>query len=662
MLLSPRLLVRLAISLILLPAVLLADPRQTLDALFKTKQFKETAVSPDGARTAWIEIQQNADRTESNNTTILVLDPGAKAPRRVTAGNADAPLCAEGSLAWSPDGAQLAFISDREASGQSQLYVVPAAGGVARKLTLLTGHLARPQWSPDGKTIALLFVANVTRALGAVEAAAKSVGEINEVIDEQRLTLVDVATGRVNPISPADTFVYEYDWSPDSREIAYSAAKGSGDNNWWIARLYAIDVASTVVRELVTPQTQIAVPRWSPDGKTIAFIQGLMSDAGSTGGDIYTVSAKGGLAQNITPGRKGSPAWLKWLPGSDRLLFTERVNGSTAIGELFLATGKTESLWQGDESFKGNDDDDLSLGASADGKITALIRHAWDRAPEVWAGPVGQWSAKTHANAAAKPLWGKSASIEWTSDGQRVQGWLLYPANYDAKQRYPMIVSIHGGPASQRSPTWPAAAFDLSAMAAEGFFVFFPNPRGSYGQGEAFTAANTRDFGHGDLRDVLAGVDEIIKRLPVDGNRLGVGGWSYGGYMTMWTVTQTNRFRAAVAGAGIANWQSYYGQNLIDQWMIPYFGASVYADPAVYEKSSPMKFINAVKTPTLIVVGDSDAECPAAQSQEFWHALKTLGVKTKLVIYENEGHHFRNPTHIEDRLARTITWFNENLR
>ncbi len=269
--LSPRLR-RLAPSFIFLPVALLADPKQTLDVLFKVQQFKETAVAPDGTRMAWVETQQNADRTESNNTTIFVLDPGAQEPRRVTVGDAPA-ACAEGSLAWSPDGTQLAFLSDRGQTGQSQLYVVPAAGGAARKLTLLTGHLARPQWSPDDRTIALLFVANVTRALGAVEAAAKSVGEISEVIDEQRLTLVDVATGRISTISPADTFVYEYDWAPDSREIAYTAAKGSGDNNWWIARLYAIDVTTSAVRELTVPQTQIAVPRWSPDGKTIAFIR-----------------------------------------------------------------------------------------------------------------------------------------------------------------------------------------------------------------------------------------------------------------------------------------------------------------------------------------------------------------------------------------------------
>src|SRR5438876_639738 len=164
------------------------------------------------------------------------------------------------------------------------------------------------------------------------------------------------------------------------------------------------------------------------------------------------------------------------------------------------------------------------------------------------------------------------------------------------------------------------------------------------------------------LRDTLAGVDAAMAKYPIDPARLGVTGWSYGGYMTMWTVTQTNRFRGAVAGAGIANWQSYYGQNLIDQWMIPFFGASVYDDPAIYEKSSPIHYIKNVKTPTLVIVGERDAECPSSQSYEFWHALKTLGVPTQLIIYPGEGHLFIDPKNQADRTDQTVAWFDKYLR
>jgi dipeptidyl aminopeptidase/acylaminoacyl peptidase len=189
-----------------------------------------------------------------------------------------------------------------------------------------------------------------------------------------------------------------------------------------------------------------------------------------------------------------------------------------------------------------------------------------------------------------------------------------------------------------------------------------PNPRGSFGNGEAFTRANVKDFGYGDLRDILSGVDEAIKIAPIDSTRLGITGWSYGGYMTMWAVTQTNRFKAAMAGAGIANYQSYYGENKIDQWMIPFFGKSVYDDPEVYARSSPITFIKKAKTPTLVIVGDSDGECPTPQSYEFWHALKTLGVETQLVVYEHEGHMFIKPEHRRDRIRRTVAWFDAHLQ
>ena len=242
-----------------------------------------------------------------------------------------------------------------------------------------------------------------------------------------------------------------------------------------------------------------------------------------------------------------------------------------------------------------------------------------------------------------------------------MQGWLVYPEHFDPAKKYPLVVEIHGGPAGMRAASWPGSHFDMSVMAGLGYFVFFPNPRGSYGGGEEFTKANVKDFGGGDLRDILAGVDAVVKKTPIDESRIGVTGWSYGGYMTMWTVTQTQRFSAAVAGAGIANWHSYYGQNSIDEWMIPYFGASVYDDPAVYAKSSPITFIKQVKTPTLVVVGERDGECPAPQSFEFWHALKTLNVPSELVVYAGEGHSFRDAKNRLDVLRRTLAWFEEYL-
>jgi dipeptidyl aminopeptidase/acylaminoacyl peptidase len=628
---------------------------QLLSTVSATTQYRETAISPDGRYLAWIANLRNPDHTDSRNSEIFLLD--LSKPRATAQKISQSKPHAEHSIAWSPDSRQFAFLSDADKPGQLELYIQDAGSSSARKITSLTGFLAMPRWSPDGQKIALLFTENAPRAAGPLEAATKDAGVVEEHIYEQRLTLINARTGKADPISPADTYVYEYDWAPDSDRLAYTAAKGSGDNNWWIAQLYTISAASGEVHPVYRPALQIANPQWSPDGKSIAFIGGIMSDEGSTGGDIFTIPAVGGTdPHNATPERKSSPSWIRWLP-SGKILFTETIDGGTAIATLDPASGTAETLWSGSETLRGGDG---AISASGDGRTIAAIRSSWTLAPEVWAGSPNDWAQRTHANDALKPLWGKTENLHWKNDEFDVEGWLMYPVNYDPAKKYPMVVSVHGGPAAAKKPAWPSA-FDMTLLSSQGYFVLFPNPRGSFGEGEAFTKANVKNFGDGDLRDIMLGVDRVILTLPVDPNRLGIAGWSYGGYMTMWAITQTHRFHAAVAGAGIANWQSYYGENLIDQWMIPYFGSTVYNNPPVYAKSSPINFIRNVKTPTLIAVGDSDAECPAPQSYEYWHALKTLGIKTELVIYPGEGHAIRKPEHVQDLLERTIHWFHDNL-
>jgi len=349
----------------------------------------------------------------------------------------------------------------------------------------------------------------------------------------------------------------------------------------------------------------------------------------------------------------------------DRILVIEYVGGGSAFSESSLADNSVRTIWKGPEGIHafGNFP---NLALSKDGKFAAAVRSTYNSPPEVFAGPLGKWHKFTNNNTGFQANWGKAESIEWTNEGFNIQGWLVPPAKVEPGKKYPMVVLIHGGPSGVTTSEWPASAgmsrAIIAALSARGYYVLLPNPRGSYGQGEEFTRANVKDFGGGDLRDILAGVDIATKKYPIDPARLGVTGWSYGGYMTMWTVTQTNRFRAAVAGAGIANWQSYYGQNLIDQWMIPFFGASVYDDPGVYEKSSPIRFIKNVKTPTLVIAGERDAECPSSQSYEFWHALKTLGVPTQLIVYPGEGHLFIKPAHQVDRMEQTVGWFDKYLK
>jgi dipeptidyl aminopeptidase/acylaminoacyl peptidase len=632
-----------------------------VDAFFAARTFAQTAIAPDGRKIAWVETLVGKDGAPDGNTTIYLADrDAAAAPSRISAVSGSLP-CAEGSVAWSSDSKNIAFLSDAARSGQLQLYVTGAAGGPAKKLTNVTGVLASPRWSPDSKSIAVLFTENVTRPAGPLASEPPETGEIKDAFFEQRLAVVDVTSGEMRQLSPEDMYVYEYDWSPDGRRLVVTAAHGNGDNNWWIAQIYAVDPGSlSPIKPLYKPSLQIARPVFSPDGGRIAFIEGLMSDEDSVGGDVFTIPSAGGKAQNATPEMKASANWLAWTPDGN-ILFAGSAEGDAEVAAVNPSNGQVSPIWRGREQLSaGAWGTNLSL--AADGKTLAVIRSSLGDPPEIWAGAVGSWKQITHRNSAVKPGWGETRSIRWKSDGYDVQGWLTYPKDFDPAKKYPMVVRVHGGPGEAVQSVWPDSWDFAIALAGSGYFVLQPNPRGSFGQGEAFTRANVRDFGYGDFRDILAGVDEALRVAPIDPNRLGLTGWSYGGFMTMWGVTQTNRFKAAMAGAGIANYQSYYGENKIDQWMMPFFGKSVYDDPEVYAKSSPINFVKKAKTPTLVIVGDSDGECPTPQSYEFWHALKSLGVETTLVVYEHEGHKFVNPEHQRDRIRRTVAWFDAHLR
>jgi dipeptidyl aminopeptidase/acylaminoacyl peptidase len=638
------------------------DPRiaQIVHSLEKVRNIRETDLSPDGNQLAW--------NVSGDGIELAPLDNPSH-PRHITA-CADGQKDPEDGLAWSPDSKHLAFFSDCTADHKTAIFIDdPASGAAPRQLAELNGYAKSLQYSPDGKYLSFLYVEGATRPSGALAAMKPPSGVIGvEGLEVQRVAAIDAASGELSQITPVGLHVYEFEWSPDTKELVYVAAPPPGENNWWIARLFTQAIGSEP-KVVFDPNStagplhglQIAVPRWSPDGSRIAFIGGLMSDQGSTGGDIYVIPSKGGEAKDVTPNRAGSAAWFEWLD-QQQLGIAEIKD---AQSHLFVWNMETQQ-----ESSEYNVTIPASVGAGrlmmrisvSNSNNIAFVESSFEHPPEVWAGEINNLRQITHYNDDLKPDWGKSESVTWENEGFHVQGWLLYLANYDPSKKYPLLVMVHGGPSSAVVPRWPGAGFGGAPFSALGYFVLMPNPRGSYGEGEKFTQANRKDFGYGDLRDILGGVDTVTHKFSVDPQRVGITGWSYGGFMTMFAVSQTHRFRAAVAGAGIANWQSYYGENSIDQWMIPFFGASVYDDPAVYAKSSAINFIKNVKTPTLVVVGDRDGECPAPQSFEFWHALRDQNVPTQLVVYPNEGHGFVNPEHRIDVLERSLAWFEEYMK
>ena len=623
-------------------------------------QFGEIALSPDGSLVASLEADLPENESQDVATSVLIRAVhGDHAPVRLRL-PCSGPDCIPSSLAWMPDSRRLAFVLQPSPTGPRAVYGVRADGGGLVRLLSFKGTLQDLRYGPDG-ALAVLATANAHKEPGATQAAAKLVGEIGAQQDEQRIATI--AGGAVHWQSPAGLYVYQYDWRPHGTrppEFVGTASPGNGDDNWWTARLY--DFSDGTERLLYAPpqRQQLADPVVSADGSRVAFIGGIMSDFGSTGGDAFVLPLDHpAQPANLTQGATATITSLSWSCGPD-LVGGSLAGPATQV--LALKPGVVPVvLWSGQA--------DLSptlygSGLSCGGGISATIRQTFTAPPEVQVGPIGHWRTLTHENAGRSAA-ARVQSIVWKSDQYQVQGWLLSPPDApDAMngRKDALIVNVHGGPSAAWTPYYLTPRGDTLFLLKAGYRVFLPNPRGSFGQGEAFAQANVRDFGHGDLRDIMAGIDAVERTVPVDDTRLGLTGYSYGGYMTMWTVTQTDRFRAAVAGAGISNWQSYYGENGIDQWMLPFFGASIYADPAIYAKSSPMTFITKVHTPTLEYAGDADVECPLPQTQEFYHALHTLGVPTQFVVYSGQGHGMKDPASSADANRRTLAWFDRYLK
>lgn len=623
--------------------------QSVLTSVFALHDYGSVGIAPHGGALVWQENFRPGGLQHPQMQSELFVEKIGSAPVRLTAGDGKA-FYDESQPVWSPDGRTIAFLSDAASAGQAQVYLAPVYGSGVKALTHLTGAVQALRWSPDGKYLAALCIPHPHRRSGALAAGARAVGVIGSVVDEQQLAIINAASGAVRYLTPANAYVYEYGWAPDSKRLAYTYAYGSGDNNWWIARL-AVASTAGAHRDLYKPPFQINDPQWSPDGKRIAIIGGVMSDFGPVGGDVYLVDPASGRVRDVTTGMPMNASSVRWISPGTLYMNAHRL-GAQHLYALNAKSGLLRPLTSAPESIG-------SWSVTPGGGSIALVRTSFMHPAEIWAGTPRQLHQITHANAGVPRLYDSARSLVWRSDRFNVQGWLLYPLHYDAHKRYPLVMIVHGGPSSASTPSYDSR--NAAALTSHGYFVLEPNPRGSYGQGAAFERANIKDFGYGDWRDDLAGLDASIKAASVDPKKLGLFGWSYGGYMGMWAETQTRRFRAIVAGAGIVNWQSYYGQNDIDQWMIPFFGASVYDDPAVYAKSSPITFIKNSHTPVLILQGERDEEVPAPQAFEFYHAMRTLGVPSQLVVYADEGHGPRKPENQIDILNRMVGWFAKYL-
>ncbi|MFN8497273.1 MAG: S9 family peptidase [Anaerolineae bacterium] len=634
-----------------------AAPRPTLDDILKVRLANDAQISPDGRAVAFAYGWMYKEKDHARRSAIWLADDNGA--RQFTAS-----LSCDRAPRWSPDGRQLAFISDRAKEGKYQLYVLDKAGGEARQVTDTRAEIKGPIWLPDGRLAAL-----AAEPLPEDVEKRRQEGEDAYVADDNfqwtRLYMVDLTSGALTPVSPPGMQVYEAVPAPDSGRWALVVSDDPRRDAWYRNRLVRLDGPEgepvTLYETSALPQGVSAAPAWSPDGRTVAFIAGAWSDEGAVAGDVWLVESDGAAACCLTPGIAASFGSVKWL--ADGRLLAAGIRD----GEGMLATigrdGTVTTLWQDLAALDAPFQARVSL--AADGRTFAVIREDPQHSRNVWLGAVdGEWRQLTHLQPEMEAFdIGRVENIHWTApDGLRVQGLLLTPAGQNG-ERVPLVVYVHGGPTGAWLPTFLGSAMVTGQLlAALGFAVLMPNPRGSVGMGRAYAEANHQDLGGGDLQDILAGVDHVIEMGVADPQRLGITGWSYGGYMTAWAITQTTRFKAAVVGAGIVNFDSHWGQNSIHNWQLVFFdGVSPLENPAAHRARSPWTYLAAAQTPTLILHGQNDTDVPVAQAHELYRGLRSLGVETQLVTYPREPHGLQERLHLRDMTERIVEWFRTHL-
>jgi dipeptidyl aminopeptidase/acylaminoacyl peptidase len=624
----------------------------TAQQAINTHGIGDLHFSPDGLRVAMTVSEPVKGATRLNH--IWMLNVTTKELRQFTAS-----AKSEDSPRWSPDGKKLAFLSDREES--RQIYTLTMDGGEALPLTKGKNGVQSFAWSPDGKQIAYLAQEPKTDDEEKKEKDKDDARVADKDEHHARVWLLDVESGKSRQVTSGKWQISEIEWMPDgSRLIA--AATNTPESDEYTSRVYAIAVADGKMTELAAPKGPFGRMRVSPDGKSIAFVGSRVD--GPSPHDLFVMSSEGGTPKNLSDKALDRPIGAyEWRP--DGSLFAEVQSGFKTNFVTIGADGAVKT-WPGSSLNPRAFDIDrsgkvISAGASAtraeelyEWKLDSSAANAGGASREALDYvPLSHFNDSWKEYALAKPEFVKYKSF----DGMEIEGAVLKPANYQAGTKYPMVVLVHGGPTgawSDSIETWG------QLLAAHGFLIFYPNVRGSTGYGHKFIEANRNDWGGADFKDVMAGVDYMIAQGAADPNRMGIGGWSYGGYMSEWAITQTTRFKAAVSGAGLANLASEFGTengSAYDEW---FFGTP-YENLDAFMKSSPVKYLKNAKTPTLILQGDADTTDPIGQSEELYRGLKHYGVEAEMVVYPREPHGLREEKHLMDRLNRIVAWYEGHL-
>jgi len=639
------------LPLLLIPVL---QAQWTPELSMKVKTVSTAVPSPDGKLAAWTETHAVMDGEKSESVTQVYLARTDGSGRiELTRGekSSNAP-------AFSPDSEWVFFASDR--SGKRNVYRIPVDGGEAEMLTNWTGTLAAFAISPNGK-----WVAFTGRMPDLDEDRAKREKRDFRVLNENphnnSLWMIPVEPdvhGRreVKKVAAGPYDIGGFDWSPNSQRIAYETRPTPDADDSRKSDILEADIETGDIRPMAATSSSESQPRYSPDGQYLAFVRSNLSAKRIDGSRIVLLTLADLKVRELPATPDESPSLDAWARDGSKIYFSEGLHTRAALYAMPVDGPPTVVFHPARGTF-GN-----AVIFNRTGTYAGLTMQTPDEPVEAYVMQVG--SMKPVRVSAAnvdlpKTGLGETRVIKWKAkDGKEIEGLLTLPVNYDKSKKYPLILNIHGGPSGAFNETFIGASglYPIASFAAHGWAVLRANPRGSTNYGLPFRAANLDDWGGADYQDLMSGVDYVIQTGVADPNKLAVMGWSYGGYMTNWVVTQTNRFKCAAAGAGISSLISMWGTNDIPTTLDDYFEGTWYEQPERYVRMSPLAHVGNAVTPQLFLHGEADIRVPTSQGYEMYHALTRKGVPAEMVVYPRTPHGPQEPKFVLDIMRRHIDW------
>lgn len=642
------------------------------DDIYNLRDVRDPQRSPDGRWVAYTVARAIKD-TDKNDTDVWMVSWDGKDQIQVTSTPES-----ESTPRWSPDGKYLSFLSSRQGAKRAQVWLLNRAGGEAVKLTDVKGSVSDYAWSPDARQLALVVkdpdprdpeeekeaekrpdgTAKTPKPIVIDRYAFKRDGDGYLRGERTHLYLFDVAAKKAELLTPG-TFNEEAPaWSPDGKRVAFMRRHGQGDVDRAPNRdVFVMEACTCASPQQLTFTTaeEVGRPEWSPDGKAIAYLLGdELKWSAYDQAQLMVIPSAGGTPRALTPSLDRPVSSPVWSRDGASVAFIVVDDRAQHVAKVPLAGGRVQKILEGPLVV-----DRLSAGPD---EAFAVLASTATSTPEVHALENGRLRKLTHQNDEwlDARLLGTTEDFTSTSrDGTEVHGLIVKPPTFQSGRRYPTLLRIHGGPNGQDAHSF---SFEREWFAANGYVVVAVNYRGSNGRGSAYQKAIYADWGNKEVVDLLGAMDHVVKIGIADPDRLGIGGWSYGGILTNYTIATDGRFKAAISGAGSSNQISMYGT---DQYITQYeteLGPPWKSQDVWVKVSYPFFHADRIKTPTLFMCGEKDFNVPLLGSEQMYQALKSLNVDTELVIYPNQYHGITTPSYKKDRLERYLAWYDKYLK